>query len=294
MSPALRPWLLAARVRTLGASAAPVLVGTALAAREGGFRPALAAVTLAAALLIQIGTNFVNDWGDFWRGADGPDRLGPPRAVQSGLVVPRRMVAATVAVFGAAALLGIVLARAGGWTIAAIGVAAILAGIAYTAGPTPLAYLGLGEPFVFVFFGPLAVAGTELVQARRVSAVAVAAGAALGLLATALLLVNNVRDIDSDRRAGKRTLAVRLGRRSGQALYVAAVLTAFAIPVLVVVGDVAPAFVLLTWCAAPLALSPTRTVLTRRDGPALNTALVGTARLHLVFGTILAGALLLG
>ncbi len=281
-------WLLAARPRTLPAAIVPVVVGTAIAAREGRADLAIAATALAAALLLQVGTNLINDWGDFRRGADGPDRLGPTRVTQAGLVAPRRVAGAGAAAFALAALLGVVLILHGGWPIALIGVAAIAAGIAYTAGPWPLAYRGLGEPFVFLFFGPVAVCGTTLLQTGSAGALALAASVPVGCLATAILLVNNVRDVDGDRRAAKRTLAVRFGRETGRALYATMVAAAF-----IATGGLAIAApaALATWISAPLVRSPLRAVLGRTDGPSLNAALAATARLHLAFGLLLAGGL---
>jgi 1,4-dihydroxy-2-naphthoate octaprenyltransferase len=286
-----RTWLRAVRLRTLPAAIVPVAVGTAVAAREGAFRPGLAAIALAAAVLIQVGTNLVNDWGDFRRGADGPHRRGPVRVTQAGLVSPRAVAGAGAAAFAAAAVLGLVLVAHGGWPIAAIGVASIIAGAAYTAGPWPLAYHGLGEAFVFVFFGPVAVAGTELVQAGHVSPLALAAALPVGLLATAILVVNNVRDVEGDARAGKRTLAVRWGPEVARGGYVAALGVAFAVPPALVAAGVAPAAALATLAAAPLAASPLRAVTLATDPARLDAALAATARLHLVFGGLLAAGL---
>jgi 1,4-dihydroxy-2-naphthoate octaprenyltransferase len=285
----VKAWLLAARPRTLAAAVVPVAVGTAVAARGGHAQPWVALTALAAALLLQIGTNLINDWGDFRRGADGPDRLGPTRVTQSGLLAPSHVAFAGAVAFGAAAVLGVVLVAQGGWPIVAIGVASIAAGIAYTAGPYPLAYHGLGEAFVFVFFGPVAVCGTELLQAGGVSTLGWLASVPVGLLAAAILLVNNVRDVDGDRVAAKRTLAVRLGRGAGRRMYATAVVAAFAAPLVLALVAVPP--VLVTWLAAPMVRAPLRAVLHHTDGPTLNAALADTARLHLAFGLLLAGGL---
>ena len=280
-----RALLLATRPRTLPAAVVPVLVGTAVAARAGHARPGIAAAALGGALLLQIGTNLVNDWGDFRRGADGPDRLGPTRVAQAGLLTPGQVLAAGLGAFAGAATLGVLLIAQAGWPVVWIGVASIAAGIAYTAGPWPLAYHGLGEAFVFAFFGPVAVCGTELVQAGRVSGLAVAAAVPVGCLATAIILVNNVRDVDGDRRAHKRTLVVRLGRQAGRGLYAGMLALAFA----AAVGIAATApMVLLALLAAPLARAPLLAVLRATDGPSLNAALAATARLHLAFGALLA------
>jgi 1,4-dihydroxy-2-naphthoate octaprenyltransferase len=281
-------WIAAARPRTLPVAIAPVLVGSACAARDGGFAAAVALLCLTVALLLQVGTNFVNDWGDHRRGTDGPDRLGPVRAVAAGWVTPAGMALAGGVAFAGAALAGaLLLARGGPWA-ALLGAASIASGVAYTAGPFPLAYHGLGELFVFAFFGPVAVCGSELVQAGAVSALGAAASVPVGLLAAAILVVNNVRDVDADRRAGKRTLAVRLGAARARRLYATLVAGAFGSPLLLWVSGVAPASILLALVAAPLARGPLRVVRTRRDGAALNAALAATARLHLAFAALLA------
>ena len=283
-------WRAAIRPRTLSAAVVPVAVGTAVASRDGHARPGVALAALAAAVLLQVGTNLVNDWGDFRRGADGPGRLGPPRAVQSGWLSPREVLLGVTLAFATAASIGVWLITRGGWPIAAIGGGGLVAAVAYTAGPFPLAYHGLGEAFVLLFFGPLAVCGTELVQAGRASAAGALASVPVGCLAAAILLVNNVRDVDGDRRAGKRTLVVRLGRRAGGSLYAGAVCVAFA-AVGALAGWLSHPALLLPWLAAPLAAAPLVAVLRHTDGPTLNTALAATARLHLVFGLLLAAGL---
>jgi 1,4-dihydroxy-2-naphthoate octaprenyltransferase len=286
----VQAWTAAVRPRTLTAAVVPVAVGTAVAARAGHARPAIALAALAGALLLQIGTNLVNDWGDFRRGADGPDRLGPRRAVQSGWLAPGEVLAGAALAFVVASTIGVWLVIRGGWPIAGIGIGSVVAAVAYTAGPFPLAYHGLGEAFVFLFFGPLAVCGTELVQAGHVGTLALYASIPVGSLAAAILLVNNVRDVEGDRRARKRTLVVRFGRGAGRALYACAVTGAFlgaaGLAILVPASGA-----LLSWLALPLAAAPVRAVLRRTDGPALNGALAATARLHLVFGLLLAAGL---
>ena len=210
-----RVWLLAARPATLPAAVVPVLVGTA-AALHGGVQlqigPFVAA--LVAALLIQIGTNFANDVFDFHKGADTAERLGPPRVTQSGLVPPEQVLIATFVTFGLAALVGVYLVLVGGWPILVVGVLSILAGLAYTGGPWPLGYHSLGDLFVFIFFGVVAVVGSAYLQTLTITPLAVWASFPVGLLVTAILVVNNLRDIDTDRQVGKKTLAVRLGRRA--------------------------------------------------------------------------------
>ena len=283
-------WIAAARPRTLPAAVAPVLVGSACALHAGGFAPLPALAALLVALLLQVGTNFVNDWGDFRRGADGPDRVGPARAVAAGWITPRAMALAGALAFGAAALLGIYLTLRGGPLALALGVLSIAAGVAYTAGPFPLAYRGLGEVFVFAFFGPVAVCGTELVQRGAVSALALAAAVPVGMIAAAILVVNNVRDVDTDARAGKRTIAVRLGARRTRRLYALLVGAALAAPVLLAWSTLAPPSVLIALGAVVAASTPLR-VVRNETGPALNEALAGTARLHLAYSALLAAGI---
>lgn len=284
-------WLSAARPRTLPAAAAPVLVGTAVAVYDGLFNltPALAA--LAGALLIQIGTNFANDVFDFQKGADTPDRLGPTRATQAGWVTPRQMLMATWLAFGLAVLVGGYLVWVGGWPIVVIGALSILSGLAYTGGPFPLGYNGLGDLFVFIFFGLVAVIGTYYVQAGVVGALAVWAAIPIGLLATAIIVVNNLRDVDTDRKAGKRTLAVRFGVNWARAEYRLLVVAAYMAPVAAWLSGQAPAGVLLTWLSLPLAVRLIRAVYAQ-TGKALNPVLGGTGQLELVYGVLLALGLL--
>lgn len=293
MNEKLRIWLEAARPRTLPASIAPVVVGAAIGFAEAGWRPLVLAAVLAAALAIQIATNFVNDWGDFQRGADTPDRVGPRRAVAAGLIPARTMFSAAMVLFAVAAVIGLGLIGVGGWPILWIGVASILSGLAYTAGPMPLAYVGLGDLFVFAFFGPVAVLGTEWLMIDRTTEAGWLASLALGALATAILVVNNIRDVEGDARAGKRTLVVRFGRPIGRGFYVLLLLVALLVPLLLVVLDLAGPPVLLAWLAAPLARAPLQAVFLPNAGAALNEALGATARLHLAFGALLAVGFLL-
>ncbi len=223
------PWLAAARPRTLPAAVAPVLVGTALAWRAGAFDARAAAVCLAFALLIQIGANFANDYYDHRHGADNADRVGPRRAVASGLVTPAAMRRAMWLVFGLAFVLGLTLVAWGGWWLVVVGVLCIASGIAYTGGPWPLGYYGLGDLFVFIFFGLVAVCATFYVQAGTLSREAVLAAVAVGLLTVNILVVNNYRDEETDRRAGKHTLVVRWGRGFARGQFAAAHLVACAI-----------------------------------------------------------------
>lgn len=224
-----RIWLAASRPRTLPAAVAPVLAASALAWHDGAFVAPAASACLAFALLIQIGTNFANDYYDFLKGADTAERVGPKRAVAAGWVAPAVMRAAMTGVFAAAFLVGLTLLAYGGWPLLVIGVASIVCGIAYTGGPYPLGYNGLGDVFVFLFFGLVAVGATYFVQAGHVSAEAWLIGVGIGALATNILVVNNYRDVDTDARAGKRTLVVRFGRGFARAQFVAAHLAAVAV-----------------------------------------------------------------
>lgn len=287
-------WLPAAvRPRTLPASVVPVLVGSAVAAHRGAFEPVIATLALLTALFLQIGTNLVNDYGDHVRGADGADRIGPARASQSGEVDPRHVAVAGGIALSFAALVGGMLILRGGWPVVWIGLGSLVCAVAYTAGPFPLAYHGLGEVFVFAFFGPVAVLGTEYLQAGDVSAGGVFSSLAIGVLAAAILLVNNVRDVEGDARAGKRTIVVRLGREAGRRLYVGALLGGFGALLVGVAVGALPRSALLAWLVAPLAGAPLRAVLRETDGPALNAALAQTARLELGFGALLSLGLLL-
>ena len=287
-----RAWLLASRPKTLPAAAAPVIVGTAAAWRAGGFRAGPALAALAGALLLQIGANFPNDLFDYQQGADTPDRLGPLRVTQAGLLSPREMQQGMLVVFGLAVLCGLYLTWQAGWPVVAIGVLAILSALAYTGGPYPLGYHGLGELFVFLFFGLAAVCGTTYVQALRVSAVAWWAAVPMGLLAAAILCVNNLRDIATDRVSGKFTLPARFGAQWAQREYALLLALAALIPPAGWLAGVWGPAALLTWLAAPLGLRWVR--FTRREtGRALNQALAGTGQLELIYGLLLAAGLLL-
>jgi 1,4-dihydroxy-2-naphthoate polyprenyltransferase len=282
---------MAARVRTLPASVAPVLVGTALGGADGDFRPLAFAAALVGALLIQVGTNLSNDYSDARRGADAEDRLGPVRVTAGGLVPPRQVLVATWASFGAAVAVGMYLVAVAGWELLLVGGASILAGVLYTGGPRPYGYEGLGELFVFLFFGLVAVNGSYYVQLEELDWLPFGLSIPVGFLATAILVVNNLRDIDTDRRAGKRTLAVRIGRERTRNLYVELIVGAYAIlPLALLAGD-APAWPLLAVLSIPLA--PFEAVRTRTDGPSLNRALAGTGRLLAVFSLLVAAGLLI-
>jgi 1,4-dihydroxy-2-naphthoate octaprenyltransferase len=291
---AARIWLMAARPRTLPAAVAPVLVGTALAATEGTFDGLVFAAAMIGALFIQVGTNLSNDYSDARRGADAEDRLGPVRVTAGGLVPPRQVLIATYVAFGVAVLAGVYLIAVAGWELLAIGVASILAGVLYTGGPRPYGYEGLGEVFVFLFFGVVAVAGSYFAQVEQLEWEAFALAVPVGLLASAILVVNNVRDLETDRRAGKRTLAVRLGRQRTRGLYGAMVYVAFlSVPVPWLAGaDSIGPWVMLSWLALPLAVPIVRIVRNRTDGPSLNGALARTGQLQLAFCVLLSAGLL--
>ena len=284
----LKVWLLAIRLPTLAAAVAPVAVGTAVAVGDGVFDALPALAALIGALAIQIGTNLANDVSDFRRGADTHRRVGPPRVTQAGLLSQRQVLTGMSLAFGVGVLAGLYLTAVAGWPVIAIGIASIIAGVAYTAGPWPFGYHGLGEVFTFVFFGVIAVVGTYFVQAETVTWVAVLASVPVGLTVTAILVVNNIRDVDTDREAGKRTLAVRIGRGHTRQLFLAMVIGAYLWTAALSMGTAFSSWVLLSWLSSPLAAAPLRVVLTRVDGPGLNRALRATARLHLAFGLLLA------
>jgi 1,4-dihydroxy-2-naphthoate polyprenyltransferase len=288
----LRLWLVAARPRTLPAAVAPVLVGTALASSEGVFRPLAFVAALVGSVFIQIGTNLSNDYSDARRGADTDDRLGPVRVTSGGLKPPRRVLVGTWIAFGVAVAAGAYLVAVAGWELVLVGAVSILAGVLYTGGPRPYGYEGLGELFVFLFFGVVAVAGSYFVQTERLEWEAFALSVPVGLLAAAILIVNNVRDIDTDRRAGKRTLAVKLGRPAVRRLFVAVLAVAFLSPVAIWLAGGLSSWILISLAAAPLAVPLARTVLTRADGPSLNAVLGRAGALLALFSLLLAAGVL--
>jgi 1,4-dihydroxy-2-naphthoate polyprenyltransferase len=289
----VRIWLMAARVRTLPAAIAPVLVGTALAGWLHVFHPLRFLAALIGAIFIQVGTNLSNDYSDARRGADAEDRLGPVRVTAGGLVPPHQVLVATYASFGVAVLAGVYLIVVAGWQLLLVGAASILAGVLYTGGPRPYGYEGLGELFVFLFFGIVAVAGSFFVQVRHLSWEAFALAVPVGLLAAAILVVNNFRDTDSDRRAGKRTLAVRLGRPRTRTMFATIVYLAYLLaPVTWIFGPM-KAWMLLAWLTLPLAAETVRTVRNRTDGRSLNQTLAHTGMLQLAFCMLLSAGLLL-
>jgi 1,4-dihydroxy-2-naphthoate octaprenyltransferase len=288
-------WVLAARLPTLPAAVVPVLVGTAEAAAHGAFRPLVLVAALVAAVLIQVGTNLANDYFDYQKGTDAVGRLGPPRVTQSGLLAPATVRNGMLLTFGLAGLIGVYLVTVGGWPILLVGVLGIAAGVLYTGGPWPFGYHGLGDPVVFIFFGPVAVLGTIYLHGAPLSGEALVASLPVGLLVTAILVVNNVRDLETDRVAGKRTLAVRIGRSASRVEYVLLVAGAYLVPLgRWLVGSGALPWSLMTllpWLTLPLAIALGR-VVSRAEGRALNEALRRTAQLHLFFGVLFAASLL--
>lgn len=295
-----KAWLIAIRPQTLPAAAAPVIVGTGLAVRNGVSAPFPAVAALVGASLIQIGTNLTNDYYDAVKGADTDEREGFTRVTQSGLIAPEKVKLAAAAAFGAAVSVGLYITYVGGLPILAVGVLGIVSGIAYTAGPYPLGYHGLGDIFVFVFFGIVAVTGTYYVQAASVLASplpttvpagtvpveAVVASLTMAGISTNVLVVNNVRDIETDREAGKRTTAVRLGYRWSRVQYVSLLALAYSVPPVLWLGYGFGPTVLAPLVTLPYAALVTRTVLTRTDGDALNPALEQTGKLLAAFAVL--------
>jgi len=291
----MRIWLMAARPRTLPAAIAPVLVGTAAAVQWLGHLPRWGAffAALVGSIFIQIGTNLANDYSDAKRGADTADRLGPVRVTASGLITPQRVMRATWIAFGVAVLCGIYLTAVAGPVILLIGILSIAAGVLYTGGPRPYGYAGFGEVFVFLFFGLVAVNGSYYVQLEHLDALPLGLSISIGFLATAIIVVNNVRDVETDRRAGKNTMAVRIGRGAAVRLYGTLVVGAFVtLPIALWAGE-ASALPLIGLLAAPLALKPYRTLRERRDGPALNGVLAATGGLLGIFSLLVTAGLLI-
>lgn len=284
----MNPWVLAARPATLPAGVAAVVVGSALAAADGVFRWDALVVTLFAALAIQVGVNYANDLADAQKGADTEERIGPTRAVAAGLLTSGQMRQGIAIAFGLAAIAGAYLIWLAGWVILAIGIVSIIAALGYTNGPIPYGYYGLGEVFVFVFFGLVATVGTRYVYDRAAPADAWMSGISMGLLAAAILVANNVRDIETDRLAGKRTLAVIFGRQPARWMYTMMVFVAYAVIALAVAAGVLSSWAMLTFVSIPLAVQPVRTIFTQTEGPPLIGVLKATARLQLVFATLLA------
>ncbi|MDJ0521889.1 MAG: 1,4-dihydroxy-2-naphthoate polyprenyltransferase [Planctomycetota bacterium] len=276
-------WILAARPKTLPAAIAPVAMGVAIALRDDVFHPLSAAAALVGALLIQIATNFANDYFDGVKGTDTEERLGPQRAVQAGLASPAAMKRAFIVTFALAVLLGVYLVWRGGWPVVAIGLSSVLFGILYTGGPRPLGYLGFGDVLVLAFFGPIATGGTYYVQALVWSEAALIAGLAPGLLGVALLTVNNLRDIEGDLAAGKHTLAVRFGAGFAKAEFAFCLLGAAAVPVVLWAAYGGPVGALAASATCILGVPGLLAVLRWTPGRRLGTALAGMGRTLVVY-----------
>ncbi len=281
------PWVMAARPATLLASVAPVLIGTASAWRDGVFAMLPFVVVLIAALAIQVGVNFANDLADAAKGADTEARIGPQRAVASGVITASDMKRGMIIAFGVAAIGGIYLIWYAGWPILVIGVISILAALGYTNGPIPYGYYGLGELFVFIFFGLVATAGTRYVFSPSVPAAVWAGGVVMGLLAAAILEANNIRDIDTDAIAGKRTLAVIMGRTRARKLYAVTVVGAFVTIIFSVSLGFLPGMSMIALVVAPLSIPLIQTVFRETEGPPLIGVLQGTAQIQIFTGLLL-------
>jgi 1,4-dihydroxy-2-naphthoate octaprenyltransferase len=287
-----RVWWSAVRPATLAASVAPVLAGTAIAVHEGGPRPGAGLLALLVGVAMQLGVNFANDYSDHVRGADRA-RVGPVRAASSGIVQPAYVKRAAIAAFAVAAVAGLVLSVITDARLLLVGLACLLAGWLYTGGPRPYGYLGLGEVFVFLFFGLVATVGTVFVETLRVTPLAILAGCAMGCLATAILVLNNLRDLETDRVAGKRTLATRIGRGRTLILLLALVCVAFAVPIVVFTTKLAAVTVMAVHFAIPIAAVPVRTAFATTDAPALVRALKRMAVAELAYALLLTLGLLL-
>jgi len=285
-------WWSAVRPATLAASAAPVLAGTAVAVHEGGADWAAGIAALVVALGLQLGVNFANDYSDFLRGADAI-RVGPVRAASSGVVPPEQVRLAAIAAFAIAATAGVALSLAVDWRLLIVGAACLLAGWLYTGGPRPYGYLGLGELFVFVFFGLVATVGTVYVETRHITTLSILIGCGVGFLATAMLVLNNLRDIETDAAAGKRTLATRIGRRPTQLLLLVLVAAAFAVPIVIFMTGLASVTVMAMHFGIPIASVPVRTAFASTAPPQLVRALKRMAAAELAYALLFTIGILL-
>lgn len=288
----LRAWLMAIRIPTLPAAVVPVLVGSAIAYKLGSFQPLVFLAALIASICIQIGTNLANDYFDAKKGADTAERLGPTRVTHTGLIAAETVRNAMLLSFLVAALCGVYLIVVGGWPILVIGLFSIASGIMYTGGPFPLGYNGLGDLFTFVFFGLIAVIGTTYVHTGSFSNLALFAALPVGMLVTAIIVVNNVRDVHTDRKANKRTLAVLLGERFARSEYVVLVVGAYVVLLIGWLLQLVSAWIFLPLLTIPLAIPLIKAMWTQ-SGRVLNPILGGTGRLHMFFGVLLTIALVL-
>jgi 1,4-dihydroxy-2-naphthoate octaprenyltransferase len=284
----LKIWLASCRPKTLTASIAPVLIGAAMAFNDGKINSLTLTLTFAAALLIQIGTNLANDYYDFVKGADTETRVGPTRATQAGLVTPAQMKLAFLLTFGLAAACGLYLVYVGGVPILVIGLVSIICGILYTAGPIPLAYYGLGDIFVLVFFGPVAVGGTYYLQTQTINSAVIIAGLAPGLISVAILTVNNLRDIATDKAANKKTLAVRFGAKFAITEYIASIIAACLIPVILCVWLKSNCWSTISTLTLLIAIGAIKTILSKPDAETLNQMLARTGKLLIIYSVLFA------
>lgn len=282
----LKIWIQSARPKTLPAAIGPVLIGAALAVYDADIHTPTLVLTFLAAILIQIGTNYANDYYDFVKGTDTTDRLGPTRATQAGLVTPQQMKRAFIITFALAAGAGAFLVLRGGLPIALIGIASIICGIMYTAGPASLAQTGLADFFVLVFFGPVAVGGTYYLQTGNFNSHVLIAGLAPGLLSMAILTVNNIRDINTDKIAGRKTLAVRFGYNFGIAEFITCIVTACIIPIYLTAGRGANYFCNISLLSLIFAITPVRTILLKPEPQFLNLVLAQTGRLLIIYSIL--------
>ena len=281
----LRVWLMASRPKTLWAAVAPVVIGTAMALDADGFHLWSALAALFGAVMIQVGTNFANDYFDFKAGGDDPDRLGPTRVTQAGLVAPSTMKVATAIAFGLALMAGVYLVWRGGMPIVVIGLLSITLGMLYTTGPFPLAYNGLADIFVLVFFGPVAVGGTYYVQTLTINPAVILIGLAPGLFSVAILTVNNLRDVKSDTRSGRRTLAIRFGVGFAKIEYLLSLLIASLLPLGLFFTNGDHLYSILTVLVMLPAMGPIKRIFTA-EGAVLNDVLASTGKLLLLFSLI--------
>ncbi|MFC1553256.1 1,4-dihydroxy-2-naphthoate polyprenyltransferase [candidate division KSB1 bacterium] len=282
----LKIWILAARPKTLWAGVSPVIIGSSMAYYDDSFHLLSAFFTLIGALLIQIGTNLANDYYDFKQGADSGERLGPERMTQKGLVKPETMKRAFILTFTLAVICGSYLIYRGGYPILLIGILSILFGILYTGGPFPLGYNGLGDIFVLIFFGPVAVGGTYYVQSLEINNIVLIAGLSPGLISVAILTVNNLRDINTDRDAGKRSLAVRYGAEFARSQYLISIVFACVMPVGLVIITDKHYFSMIAVLTLLVAIPSFRTVLKKREGKILNKVLADTGKILLIYGIL--------